>query len=331
MFNLTDTKKVEWIALVGILLLGMLTGCGSKESAVIGTWYSDQDSESILMLKKDHTYTDGSWLLSGDFSVEDDKIVMVGALEGTTILQIEKEDGNIILRYYNSDGSIDRTFYDSTEKAQEVLNARKEAEQLEKEEQAAAEIKALKDGVIGYWYNENMYPVEFTNDGRYIEYTVDGLQEGKYEVLSGDKIAIVKSDGSEWKWSAQFGDDGTLTFDYRQYIKAEPLELSDELLLGEWFSSTYYEESPSREFYDNGTFAIKSAMPEYVEDTILTYSVSSDNTYFSTSEIFPEGITRYAYLSKTETDYQLYMAQTMVTFGESSTSLVFLSRPVVND
>lgn len=99
MFTLTDTKKVKWIALVGILLLGMLTGCGSKESAVIGTWYSDQDSESVLMLKKDHTYTDGFWLLSGDFSVEDDKIVMVGALEGTTIIY-GADNGDIWRKQY---------------------------------------------------------------------------------------------------------------------------------------------------------------------------------------------------------------------------------------
>ncbi len=55
------------------------------------------------MLKKDNTYTDGSWLSTGEFFVEENTVVMVGPLDGTHKLKIEQEDGQMILRYYDRD------------------------------------------------------------------------------------------------------------------------------------------------------------------------------------------------------------------------------------
>lgn len=321
-------KKAIPIILASIMLLCMFTGCSSKNSSVVGTWYSDQDDESVLLLKKDNTYTDGSWLSTGEFFVEENTVVMVGPLDGTHKLKIEQEDGQMILRYYDRDSEIPRTFYKSADQAQTARDVRKEAERIAAEEQAAAELKELEDGLIGYWYTDSRSPIEFTQDGLYIEYTADGIQQGKYQVLSGSELSVTKADGSEVNLNAQFEEDGTLQLDYDSYTKAEPLALSTDLLLGEWYASTDYEGNPSREYFDNGTYAIKSLFPEYVSDTIINYTVEDKNHFMSYSADSPDKMTGWAYLSKTETDYQLYWSHTEENFAGSYTSLVFLSRPI---
>ena len=144
------------------------------------------------MLKKDNTYTDGSWLSTGEFFVEENTVVMVGPLDGTHKLKIEQEDGQMILCYYDRDSEIPRTFYKSADQAQTARDVRKEAERIAAEEQAAAELKELEDSLIGYWYTDSRSPIEFTQDGLYIEYTADGIQQGKYQVSNWTMIVTQK-------------------------------------------------------------------------------------------------------------------------------------------
>lgn len=318
-------KRMIRLSAMLVIAVLLLVGCGANTNKVVGTWYSDQDDASVLMLKKDNTYTDGSWLTSGDFSVEEDTLVMVGALDGTNILKIQSESGETVLCYYSNDGTLLRTYYDSAEKAASVREARKEAERIAAEEKAAAELKALRESIIGYWCN-NAYAMSFTEDGEYTEYTVDGPQKGTYEILEAEneyaknRISVTKSDGTTSTLSPIKQEDGTFIIPGSK--KAEPVALSEELLTGAWYNPSFGEK-PSWEFFSDGTFAIKSALPEYVPDIVLSYSISGENTFVNANSD-----TRWAYLSKNDTEYQLYWSLTQTTLGESFTSLNYLVRPI---
>lgn len=323
--------KKKWLKYWGIMAViavfaALMAGCGSSKNRVVGTWYCDRDDESVLMLKKDNTYTDGTWLTSGDFSVEDDTVILVGMLDGTHILQIQKEEGEIILCHLGSDGTPLRTYYNTAKKAAAVRTARQEAERLAAEEKAAALRKALEESIVGYWCGR-LDVKEFGADGTYTEYTADGPQKGSYEILEwNDKfhhvLSITRADGTAMELRPQLQEDET--YHLEGYEKAEPLALSVDLLVGEWFYYDAINEKPNAEFYKDGTFTIKSSFPEFVPDTILNYSIEEEQTSQT-----PNLGTRWAYLSKGETEYHLYLSITKITLGESFTSLNHWVRPIV--
>lgn len=270
-------------------------------------------------------------MTSGDFTIEDDSIVMAGASDGTTVLQIEKENGKIILCYYGSDGTLLRTYYDNAEEAASVREARQEVERIAAEEKKAAELELLKNSIIGYWCDYN-YAKSFAEDGTYVEYTSDGPKKGTYEILKAEnefaknRISVTKADGTTTIWLPELQENGT--YSLPSCTKAIPVPLTAELLLGKWYDAWNDDENPSMEFFENGTYAIKSAFPEFVADTILNYSISGENTFNASSDSSDTSLdTRWAYLSKSETGYQLYWSFTQNTFGERFTSLNYFMRP----
>ena len=82
------------------------------------------------------------------------------------------------------------------------------------------------------------YPVEFTADGKYISYPQGERQESQYELVSGSMLSVTAADGTTLEISAEVQGDGHLQLSTWDYIKATPLDLSLDLLAGEWTDGT---------------------------------------------------------------------------------------------
>lgn len=218
-----------------LLICGLVTGCGAGNS-VVGTWYSDRDDEAALVLNKDGTYSDGQWLTSGNYTIDGNTVILTGTLDGQNKLKIQTENGKTTLLF--GDESYSHTYYGSAEAAQTAREARQAAEQAAAEEQAAKEREALKTALVGYWYNMSSYPVEFTADGKYISYQQGERQESQYELVSGSMLSVTAADGTTEEISAEVQGDGHLQLSTWDYIKATPLDLSLDLLAGEWTDGT---------------------------------------------------------------------------------------------
>lgn len=66
----TTMKRLAIVAALVLLFGCILTGCSAGKSSVVGTWYSDRDDQSTLTLNKDGTYSDGTWLTSGNYTLD---------------------------------------------------------------------------------------------------------------------------------------------------------------------------------------------------------------------------------------------------------------------
>lgn len=282
---------------ITLLMAFSIAGCGSKNKEA-GTWYSDRDDQSILKLAEDGTYSDGTWLTSGNYTSDGSTITLTGTLDGTKTLTIQNVDGKTILYFEN--GKYSHSYYGSAEAAQTAREARQTAEQTAIEEQAVKEQSALKVALIGYWYTTSGYPIEFTEDGNYISYTLGEEQKNRYEVLSGDSISLTGEDGTPqtikitWK-------DGQLSSNGGIYNKATPVELSLDVLAGEWTDGTL-----TTIFTEEGSYIEKSAFAGFVDDVSVPFTITSNNSI----DVPAQNGSQWAFLSETESEYQLILSKT---------------------
>lgn len=291
-------KKIAMLAAVVLLICGLVTGCGAGNS-VVGTWYSDRDDEAALVLNKAGTYSDGQWLTSGNYTIDGNTVILTGTLDGQNKLKIQTENGKTTLLF--GDESYSHTYYGSAEAAQTAREARQAAEQAAAEEQAAKEREALKTALVGYWYNMSSYPVEFTADGKYISYQQGERQESQYELVSGSMLSVTAADGTTEEISAEVQGDGHLQLSTWDYIKATPLDLSLDLLAGEWTDGTL-----TTVFTADSSYIEKSAFAGFVDDKTVAFTITGSNTL----DVPDQGGQQWAFLSETETEYQLLMTKT---------------------
>jgi hypothetical protein len=95
------------------------------------------------------------------------------------------------------------------------------------------------------------------------------------------------------------------------YSKATPLELSVDLLAGEWANRNF-----TVIFTKDGTYTVKSAFPG-VDDKIAVFSVMGSNTV----DMPENGGNLWAFLSETATEYQLVL-ETVAYGGLKTAALV---------
>lgn len=251
------------------------------------------------MLNKDGTYSDGQWLTNGNYTIDGNTVILTGTLDGQNKLTIQTENGKTTLLF--GDGSYSHTYYGSTEAAQAAREARQAAEQAAAEEQTAKEREALKTALVGYWYNMSSYPVEFTADGKYISYPQGERQESQYELVSGSMLSVTAADGTTLEISAEVQGDGHLQLSTWDYIKATPLDLSLDLLAGEWTDGTL-----TTVFTADSSYIEKSAFAGFVDDKTVAFTITGSNTL----DVPDQGGQQWAFLSETETEYQLLMTKT---------------------
>lgn len=275
------------------------SGCGkSVQKAIAGTWYSDRDDQSVLTLKTDGTYSDGIWLTSGDYTIDGDKVVLTSALDGTITLLIKANNGETTLYFENDPYS--HTYYTDSKQAQAAREERQEVEQNTADKQIAAEQKTLKEVLPGYWYNSAGYPIEFTADGDYISYPLGKQQQGKYKVLSGNSISVIGQDGTEQTIQVKLTDN-QLNLNGGIYSKATLLDLSLDLLAGEWTDGTL-----TTIFTEDGNYVEKSAFTGFVGDTVVAFTITGSNTI----NVPDQDGNQWAFLSETEREYQLILGKT---------------------
>lgn len=291
-------KKIAILAAALLLLCGLVTGCGAG-SSVVGTWYSDRDDKAALILNKDGTYSDGQWITNGNYTVDGSTVILIGTIDGQNKLTIQTESGETTLVFGNE--SYSHTYYGSAEAAQTAREARQAAEQSAAEAQAAKEREALQTALVGYWYNMSSYPVEFTADGTYISYPQGERQESQYEVVSGSMLSVTAADGTKQEVPAEVKGDGHLQLSIWDYIKAMPLDLSLDLLAGEWTDGTL-----TTVFTADSTYIEKSAFVGFLDDKTVAFTITGSNTL----DVPDQSGQQWAFLSKTETEYQLLMTKT---------------------
>lgn len=275
-----------------LLICGLVTGYGAG-SSVVGTWYSDRNDEAALVLNKDGTYSDGRWLTSGNYTIDGSTVILTGTLDGQNKLTIQTENGKTTLLF--GDESYSHTYYDSAEAAQTAIESRQAAEQATKKRET------LKAALVGYWYNMSSYPVEFTADGKYISYQQRERQESQYELISGSMLSVTAADGTTQEIPAEVKADGHLQLSTWDYIKATPLNLSLDLLAGEWTDGTL-----TTVFTADSTYIEKSAFAGFVDDKTVTFTITGRNTL----DVPDQSGQQWAFLSETETEYQLFMTKT---------------------
>lgn len=287
----------KFVFLTMLLLAVLVTGCSSK-SKEAGVWYSDRNDQSILTLSEDGTYSDGIWLTNGNYTSDGSTITLTGMLDGSKTLTIQSLDGKTVLLFDN--GAYSHTYYGSAAAAQTAREARQASEQAEAEEQAAKEQNALKAALIGYWYNTAGYPVEFTEDGAYISYPLGEKQQSSYEVLSGDSISVTGQDAAAQTLRIKL-TDGQLSSNGGIYSKATPVDLSLDVLAGEWTDGTL-----TTIFTAEGAYIEKSAFTGFVDDMSVPFTITGGNTI----DVPDQGGSQWAFLSETETEYQLTLSKT---------------------
>lgn len=91
-------KKIAILVAATLLIFGLVAGCGAGGS-IVGTWYSDRDDEAVLVLDKDGTYSDGQWLTSGSYTVDDSPIILTSTFDGQNKLTIQMETGEKTLLF----------------------------------------------------------------------------------------------------------------------------------------------------------------------------------------------------------------------------------------
>lgn len=291
-------KKIAILAAALLLICGLVTGCGAG-SSIVGTWYSDRDDEAALVLNKDGTYSDGQWITNGNYTVDGSTVILTGTIDGQNKLTIQTESGKTTLFFGNE--SYSHTYYGSAEAAKTAREARQAAEQSAAEEQAAKEREALQTALVGYWYNMSSYPVEFTADGTYISYPQGEQQESQYEVVSGSMLSVTAADGTKQEVPAEVNGDGHLQLSIWDYIKATPLDLSLDLLAGEWTDGTL-----TTVFTADSTYIEKSAFAGFLDDKTVAFTITGSNTL----DVPDQSGQQWAFLSKTENEYQLLMTKT---------------------
>lgn len=291
-------KRFASLMAVALMACCILAGCGSGKGYEAGTWYSDRDDQSVLTLNKDGTYSDGTWITNGNYTSDGSKITLTSTLDGTKMLLIQTVDGKTVLFYDNEQYS--HTYYSNAEAAQTAREARQTAELVAATEQAAKEQKTLQRALVGYWYNATSDPIEFTADGSYISYPLGKQRTGKYEVLAGNRISITGQDGVAQTLPIKLAEN-QLTFNGGIYSKATPVDLSLDLLAGEWTDGTL-----TTVFMADGTYIEKSAFAGFVGDTTVAFSITGSNTI----DVPDQGGSQWAFLSETENEYQLILSKT---------------------
>ena len=154
---------------------------------------------------------------------------------------------------------------------------------------------------MGYWYNMSSYPVEFTADGTYISYSQGEQQESQYEVVSGSMLSVTTADGAKQEIPAEVKGDGHLQLSIWDYTKATPLNLSLDLLAGEWTDG-----SLTTIFTADSTYIEKSALVGFLDDKIVSFTITGSNTL----DVPDQRGQQWAFFSETETEYQLLMTKT---------------------
>ena len=145
------------------------------------------------------------------------------------------------------------------------------------------------------------YPVEFTADGKYISYQQGERQESQYELVSGSMLSVTAADGTTEEISAEVQGDGHLQLSTWDYIKAAPLDLSLDLLAGEWTDGTL-----TAVFTADSSYIEKSAFAGFVDDKTVAFTITGSNTL----DVPDQGGQQWAFLSETEAEYQLLMTKT---------------------
>jgi hypothetical protein len=228
-------KSVAVILLLTVLALG--TSCGTK---VEGTWYSDYPADGTLTFNEDGTYIGGGWLNTGRYSVEGDKIILTGLLDGTKTLHIKKENSATVLCF--DDGLYPHTFYANEELAKEKIEQRKKDEAKEQERL----LGELLPRIMGYWVSDKRGPLELSDTKECYYFNGSDCYVGTYECelkLDWQEkpqeiiLKVTLKDGKTETWSVD--PDGTqLQNRVGKYRKAERIEQwKEDMLIGEWTRS----------------------------------------------------------------------------------------------
>lgn len=178
------------IVLLGILVVGKLSGTGKGASTEIsaekakedakspynlykGHWYSDREDRSEIVLEKDGTYTGTGWVNSGryEFVESDSAIEFRDSLDGIKTLVLKTIDGETVLQ--NEKGTFN--FYHSKEQLEKAI--------AEKEKEDAANQELFKQK----W-------LDVLTKGEWAE--IDGIPCSVNFTVSEDKISyeIILSD-----------------------------------------------------------------------------------------------------------------------------------------
>lgn len=114
-------------------------------------------------------------------------------------------------------------------------------------------------------------------------------------------LSVTAADGTTQEISAEVQGDGHLQLSTWDYIKATPLDLSLDLLAGEWTDGTL-----NTVFTADSTYIEKSAFTGFVDDKTVAFAITGSNTL----DVPDQGGQQWAFLSETETEYQLLMTKT---------------------
>lgn len=291
-------KKFMALVIMGIFVCSIFIGCKGNSSSVVGTWYSDRDDGAALVLNKDGTYSDGKWLIGGSYNKDGDTILLTGTLDGQNTLKLQKKNGENVLVY--GDESYSHTYYSTEEAARKAREERQAAQKAAEEEKAEKEREAFQASLVGYWCTSGNYPIEFTSDGKYISYPKGQRTESNYKAISKDKILVSADDGTNQEIQAMIRTDGYLQLSTWEYMKAKPLELSLEVLEGEWTDG-----SLKTVFTKDGTYIEKSAFAGFVKDKNVDFTITGSNTI----NVPSQGGAQWAFLSETDSEYQLFLSK----------------------
>ncbi len=124
------TKVILLILIVSIVLI--FASC-SKGNKYIGKWYSTRRDEHFLIIKKDGTYIAGEWILPGNWTLDDDQVILTNNFGMNKIIKFK--DG--ILTAYTSDGDELHQYYKDKKEANRnnptLIEKKKEKEQEKKD------------------------------------------------------------------------------------------------------------------------------------------------------------------------------------------------------
>ena len=297
-------KKFCGMAWILVLMLAF-TGCGQR--MVEQTWYSDRDDLSTLTLK-DGKYTDSGWLTTGEYTIQGDTITLTSTVDGTHELKIQKDkEGKTVLFFDNGEHS--HTYYADAERAKFAKENREAAQEAADTLQKAEDKKKLKETLPGYWISidTETYPIIFEENGTVISYEFFENTDHKKQLhtykVTDDGISVVVDGDTTVTCKAKLQNDGTLRFDGGQninvtYKKVTQLELSNDILNGEWTNKT----GDLKLVFNADTFYVTSqaliGTPERTDYAIVGYDTAMVN-----------GEIEYLFLSESKTKYYLITVQ----------------------
>lgn len=232
---MSNRIKIIIVAACAVVVVTMIGIIYMDRSSLIGVWYSNEDDNSALVLRKDGTFVGGGGMGGGSYAIVDDIVTLIGLWDGTRTLNVVKVEGKTMLKYTENGHSY--TYYNNLYAANTDREARKSAEEENRKNNPQAQemaelVPSLKTEIIGYWSGSSDVLI-FTEDGRLTRYNSKGAIQSLYSVKDNEKINVAYG-GNMREESVKITEDGLMNFRSKQYIKTEPIELSENILEGVW-------------------------------------------------------------------------------------------------